>query len=40
MPYLGGCVLADIMKDREDFWVSKAEWEEQGARALDKLGSS
>ncbi|KDQ19499.1 hypothetical protein BOTBODRAFT_102304 [Botryobasidium botryosum FD-172 SS1] len=38
MVFLGGAVLADIMKDKEAFWISKAEWEEQGIRALDKLG--
>jgi len=38
MVFLGGAVLADIMKGREEFWVTKAEWEEQGIRALDKLG--
>jgi actin-related protein 2 len=30
-----------IMKqiaDKEDMWVTKQEWEEQGARALAKLG--
>jgi len=30
MVFLGGSVLADIMKDREEFWISKAEWEEVG----------
>jgi len=24
------------MKDREDFWISKAEWKEQGERILEK----
>jgi len=38
MVFLGGAVLADIMKDKEAFWISKAEWEEQGIRSLDKLG--
>ena len=38
MVFLGGAVLADIMKNREDFWVSRDEWFEQGVRALDKLG--
>ena len=38
MVFLGGAVLADIMKNREDFWVSRDDWFEQGARALDKLG--
>ncbi|GAA5946261.1 hypothetical protein JCM1841_003450 [Sporobolomyces salmonicolor] len=38
MVYLGGAVLADIMKDQPSFWVSREEWMEQGVRALDKLG--
>ena len=32
MVFLGGSVLAQIMKDRPEFWISKAEWAEQGAR--------
>jgi len=39
MVFLGGAVLANIMADKENMWISKAEWEEQGARALEKLGS-
>jgi actin-related protein 2 len=27
------------MADKENMWISKAEWEEQGARALEKLGA-
>jgi actin-related protein 2 len=27
------------MADKENMWISKQEWEEQGARALDKLGA-
>ncbi|KAG0148930.1 hypothetical protein CROQUDRAFT_721419 [Cronartium quercuum f. sp. fusiforme G11] len=38
MVFLGGAVLADIMKDRESFWVTRQEWDELGTRALDKLG--
>lgn len=38
MVFLGGAVLADIMKSRESFWVSRSEWYEQGAASLDKLG--
>ncbi|CAD6568367.1 MAG: Arp2/3 complex subunit, actin nucleation center [Tremellales sp. Tagirdzhanova-0007] len=38
MVFLGGAVLADIMKDKEQFWVTKAEWDEQGIRSLEKLG--
>lgn len=36
MVFLGGSVLADIMKDKEEFWISKKEWAEQGDRILDK----
>jgi len=38
MVFLGGAVLADIMKDREAFWISREEWYEQGVRSLDRLG--
>ena len=37
MVFLGGAVLADIMKSREEFWITREEWFEQGVRALDKL---
>jgi len=41
MVFLGGAVLADIMKDKEDFWVTKKEFEEKGiTQALAKLGSA
>jgi len=40
MVFLGGAVLADIMKGREEFWITSQEWQEQGIRALDKLGRS
>ena len=36
MVYLGGSVLADIMKDRQEFWVHKSEWEEVGPSILDR----
>ncbi|KAG1771468.1 actin actin-like protein [Suillus occidentalis] len=38
MVFLGGAVLADIMKNRAEFWISREEWFEQGIRCLDKLG--
>eukprot|EP00761_Pharyngomonas_kirbyi_P011898 gb/GECH01011924.1/.p1 GENE.gb/GECH01011924.1/~~gb/GECH01011924.1/.p1 ORF type:complete len:389 (+),score=87.43 gb/GECH01011924.1/:1-1167(+) len=38
MVYLGGAVLADIMQDKQDFWISKAEYEEKGKRVLSKCG--
>lgn len=38
MVFLGGSVLADIMKDRAEFWITKGDYEEQGMRVLQKLG--
>jgi actin-related protein 2 len=41
MVFLGGSVLADIMKDREEFWMTKREYDEGGMRAvLSKIGKS
>ncbi|KAJ2832686.1 Arp2/3 complex subunit, actin nucleation center [Coemansia furcata] len=37
MVFLGGAVLADVMKDNQSAWVTKSEWDEMGPRALDKL---
>jgi len=34
MVFLGGSVLADIMKDKADFWITKQEWEEGDKRVL------
>lgn len=34
MVFLGGSVLADIMKDRPEFWISRQEWAEQGERII------
>jgi actin-related protein 2 len=39
MVFLGGAVLANIMADKDNMWVSKQEWVEQGVRALEKLGN-
>lgn len=38
MVFLGGAVLADIMKDRSDFWISRQEYLEKGVKCLEKLG--
>jgi len=41
MVFLGGAVLADIMKDKEEFWMTKKEYDEGGInRVLAKLGPS
>lgn len=37
MVFFGGSVLANIMKDREEFWISKEDYQEQGLRCLNKL---
>jgi len=37
MVFMGGSVLADIMKDKNEFWLLKSEYEEKGLRCLDKL---
>jgi len=36
MVFLGGSVLADIMKERPEFWISRAEWQEHGANIIAK----
>lgn len=36
MAFVGGAVLASIMKDRKDFWIFKKDWEEHGASILHK----
>lgn len=38
MVFLGGAVLAEIMKNKDDFWLSKKEYDEKGIRSLEKLG--
>ncbi|XP_065182952.1 actin-related protein 2-B [Sycon ciliatum] len=38
MVFLGGAVLADIMKDKDSFWMSRAEYQEKGTKVLEKLG--
>ncbi len=39
MVFLGGAVLANLMRDRDaDFWISKQEYEEKGlSGAMRKL---
>lgn len=38
MVFLGGAVLADIMKDKEGFWMTREEYQEKGIKVLEKLG--
>lgn len=38
MVFIGGAVLADVMKDRDNFWISREEYQEKGVQAaLEKL---
>lgn len=39
MVFLGGAVLAGIMKDKDSFWMNKNEWQEEGVRILRKCGT-
>jgi actin-related protein 2 len=34
MVFLGGAVLADIMNAREQFWMTKAEYDEVGLHRI------
>lgn len=36
MVFLGGSVLADIMKDKDAFWMSREEYQENGLQAVLK----
>jgi actin-related protein 2 len=36
MVFLGGSVLANIMRDQADFWVSRKEWKEMGASIIER----
>lgn len=36
MVFLGGAVLAEIMKDKTAFWMNKSEYDEQGVNVLRK----
>jgi len=36
MVFLGGSVLADLMKDRPEFWITKKEWHEHGESIFTK----
>lgn len=37
MVFIGGAVLADVRKDKDSFWLSKQEYQEQGLSVLSKL---
>lgn len=35
--FLGGSILADLMKTRDEFWVTKGDYEEIGVERLSSL---
>ena len=37
MVFIGGAVLADVMKDKPQFWLTKQQYEEMG---IDRLMQS
>ncbi|XP_011497484.1 PREDICTED: actin-related protein 2 isoform X1 [Ceratosolen solmsi marchali] len=37
--FIGGAVLADIIKDRNNVWIMREEYEEKGLNVMKKLGS-
>nr|WOD57887.1 Arp2D2 [Drosophila mayri] len=37
MVFIGGAVLAEVAKDRDGFWISNQEYQEQGLKVLQKL---
>lgn len=39
MVFIGGSVLADVMKDKATFWISREEYLEKGIKVLEKLGA-
>uniref|UniRef100_A0AAV2KRG9 Actin-related protein 2 n=1 Tax=Knipowitschia caucasica TaxID=637954 RepID=A0AAV2KRG9_KNICA len=40
MVFMGGAVLANIMKDKDSFWLNRQEYEEKGVAVLHKLGGN
>ncbi|KAL0478728.1 actin-related protein 2 [Acrasis kona] len=36
MVFLGGAVLADIMKDNKEYWITKQDYDEKGVNAFNK----
>jgi len=40
MVFLGGAYLAEIMKNKENFWITKKEFDEQGVNCLKKCFSA
>jgi actin-related protein 2 len=39
MVFIGGAVLAGLNKNKDEFWMSKAEYQEMGLKVLSKWGA-
>ena len=37
--FTGAAVLADIMKDRDDFWLTRSQWEAEGPAVIHKFAN-
>ena len=35
--FIGASFLANIMKDKAEYWISKKDWEEVGERCLNRV---
>jgi len=40
MVFLGGAYLAEIMKNKENFWINRQEYQEKGVECLKKCFSA
>ena len=39
--FIGASFLANVMKDKEEYWITKRDWEELGKdRAMNKVMES
>ena len=39
MVFMGGAVLAEVMKNKDDFWMHRKDYEEKGLKSvMEKLG--
>lgn len=39
MVFMGGAVLAEVMKNKDDFWMHRKDYEEKGLKGvMEKLG--
>ena len=39
MVFIGGAVMAEIAKDRDNVWILREEYEEKELKSMKKLGA-